>query len=60
MVMLENKNVFITGGGSGIGLACARAFASDGANVLIMGRDETKLIAAVDDLSSLANSGSIQ
>ena len=60
MVMLENKNVFVTGGGSGIGLACARAFASDGANVLIMGRDETKLITAADDLSSLANAGRIQ
>ena len=60
MVMLENKNVFVTGGGSGIGLACARAFASDGANVLIMGRDEAKLVAAADELCSLVDAGRIQ
>lgn len=40
---LENKSVLITGGGSGIGLACAGTFASDGANVLIMGRNLQKL-----------------
>ncbi|MCH1554949.1 MAG: SDR family NAD(P)-dependent oxidoreductase, partial [Pseudomonadales bacterium] len=37
MGVFSGQNVFVTGGGSGIGLACARAFAADGANVLIMG-----------------------
>ena len=59
MGLLDGKNAFVTGGGSGIGLACARAFASDGANVLIMGRNEAKLKDAAESLSAEA-SGSIQ
>ncbi|MBD3648589.1 MAG: SDR family oxidoreductase [Pseudomonadales bacterium] len=47
---LAGKNAFVTGGGSGIGLACAKAFARDGANVLIMGRNEEKLQSAVVEL----------
>ena len=43
MGSLTNMNAFVTGGGSGIGLACARAFAADGANVTIMGRTVEKL-----------------
>ena len=60
MAVLENKNVFVTGGGSGIGLACARAFVSDGANVLIMGRNEAKLAAAADELGAIEGAGRIQ
>ena len=45
--LLKGQNALVTGGGSGIGLACARAFARDGANVVIMGRTETKLQEAV-------------
>ena len=60
MAVLENKNVFVTGGGSGIGLACARAFASDGANVLIMGRNEAKLAAAAEELGAIEGAGRIQ
>ena len=60
MAVLENKNVFVTGGGSGIGLACARSFASDGANVLIMGRNEAKLAAAADELGAIEGAGRIQ
>lgn len=50
MSSLENQNAFITGGGSGIGLACARHFANLGANVYIMGRSEDKLKSAVEGL----------
>ena len=60
MAVLENKNVFVTGGGSGIGLACARSFASDRANVLIMGRNEAKLAAAADELGAIEGAGRIQ
>lgn len=51
---LTGQSAFVTGGGSGIGLACAKAFAADGANVLIMGRDEEKLALAAEDLRALA------
>ena len=40
---LEGKVVLITGGSKGIGLACARAFASEGARVSIGSRSETNL-----------------
>lgn len=48
---LKGQNAFITGGGSGIGLGCAKAFAADGANVLIMGRNEEKLKRAVQEIA---------
>lgn len=37
---IENKSALITGGASGIGLACARRFARLGARVIIADRDE--------------------
>lgn len=48
MKSLKNKNVFITGTSSGIGKACAYAFAEAGANVIISARsyDAIKEIAA--------------
>lgn len=43
---LNEKRIVITGGGSGIGLAMARSLASEGASVVITGRDQSKLTAA--------------
>jgi NADP-dependent 3-hydroxy acid dehydrogenase YdfG len=43
MASLQNKVVLITGGGSGIGLATARLFLENGAQVAIAGRNYTKL-----------------
>jgi NAD(P)-dependent dehydrogenase (short-subunit alcohol dehydrogenase family) len=60
MGSLSEHNTFVTGGGSGIGLACAKAFAVDGANVLIMGRSEDRLRAAVDELRAIDGAGEIQ
>ena len=37
-LMIRNKHVFITGGGSGIGRAIALLFADEGAKVTITGR----------------------
>ncbi|PYR48054.1 MAG: 3-oxoacyl-ACP reductase [Acidobacteria bacterium] len=43
---LAGKNVFVTGGSKGIGLACARAFVAEGAKVAIASRSEANLSAA--------------
>src|SRR5437773_11238271 len=43
---LEGKVVFITGGSKGIGFACARAFAGEGARVSIASRSEENLESA--------------
>lgn len=44
--ILKNKRIVITGGGSGLGLAMAKKFVSEGAKVVIAGRNEEKLINA--------------
>ncbi len=41
---LEGRSVIVTGGGTGIGAACARRLAADGASVTIAGRTESKLL----------------
>lgn len=43
MKLFANKVVVITGGGSGIGKACAEKFNQAGAKVVIFGRDKIKL-----------------
>jgi len=47
-----NKNVVITGGSTGIGLATAKAFIHAGANVLITSRSEANLQAAAAEINS--------
>ena len=42
----------ITGGGSGIGLACARTLAQNDYTVVITGRDQEKLDRAAKDIGS--------
>jgi NAD(P)-dependent dehydrogenase (short-subunit alcohol dehydrogenase family) len=43
---LKQKNVLITGGSKGIGLACAKAFRAEGARVAIVSRSQQNLDAA--------------
>ena len=47
---LKDKTAIITGGGSGIGLATARAFCKEGAKVILFGRRKEKLISAAEEL----------
>lgn len=51
---LKNKLALITGGGAGIGLEIVRCMIVAGARVVITGRTESKLIAAVKELGSSA------
>ncbi|TDC76642.1 glucose 1-dehydrogenase [Streptomyces hainanensis] len=46
----EDKTALITGGTGGMGLATARRLLSEGAQVIITGRDQNRLDAAVEDL----------
>jgi NAD(P)-dependent dehydrogenase (short-subunit alcohol dehydrogenase family) len=48
---LTGRRAFVVGGGSGIGLGCARRLAHDGAAVTIAGRTTAKLEAAATDLA---------
>lgn len=50
MELLKNKNVFITGASSGIGRACAYAFAEQGANVIISARRVDAVKSIADEL----------
>jgi 7-alpha-hydroxysteroid dehydrogenase len=49
-VSFEGKSIIVTGGGTGIGAACARLMASSGAAVTICGRTESKLVAITDSI----------
>ena len=52
---LKGKKALITGGNSGIGLATARLFVAEGAEVAITGRDQKTLDEAVAELGSKAH-----
>jgi NAD(P)-dependent dehydrogenase (short-subunit alcohol dehydrogenase family) len=47
---LDGRGVLVSGGGSGLGLACARRLAEAGGRVTLMGRTEARLRRAADQL----------
>jgi len=52
MNRFEGKVAVVTGGNSGIGLATAKAFAREGASVVISGRDEATLKSAEKEIGN--------
>ena len=58
---LKDYGVLVTGGGTGIGHACAAALVADGAAVTICGRTEATLVDSAERLKDkIANGGSVQ
>ena len=49
---LNNKKALVTGSTAGIGLEIARKLATEGASVILSGRDQAKLDQAVDSVVS--------
>lgn len=46
MNLLQQKNIVIIGGTTGLGLSAAKAFVAEGANVVIVGRNEESVVQA--------------
>jgi NAD(P)-dependent dehydrogenase (short-subunit alcohol dehydrogenase family) len=59
MGTLAGTAAFITGGGSGIGMQCARHLVRDGSHVTIAGRSEERLREAADELAGEDGGGSV-
>jgi NAD(P)-dependent dehydrogenase (short-subunit alcohol dehydrogenase family) len=53
--LLEGKVAVVTGGGTGIGLAVAKRFVAEGASVVITGRRQAELDAAVKEIGPRAS-----
>ncbi|MFD7153637.1 SDR family NAD(P)-dependent oxidoreductase [Kribbella sp. NPDC059898] len=50
--LLDNKVIFITGAGRGIGAAAARLFAAEGAQVMLAARTESEIAAVSKELDA--------
>lgn len=64
MARFQGKSVLVTGGSSGIGLATAKAFAAEGARVVITGRDtaaleDAKRVLGADAVAVRNDAGSV-
>ena len=55
---LEGKSIVVTGGGTGIGAACAQLLAAEGAAVTICGRTEERLVDVATGIRS--SGGTVQ
>jgi NAD(P)-dependent dehydrogenase (short-subunit alcohol dehydrogenase family) len=49
-MLLNEKVIFLTGGSTGIGLDCAKAYAAEGAKVALVARNEALAAQAANDL----------
>ncbi len=54
---MSGRRVVVSGGGTGIGLATAEAFAADGDRVVLLGRREDVLRKAADSLDERHGAG---
>ena len=52
--MLKNKNIVIIGGTTGLGLCAAKAFIANGANVIVVGRNEESAMESKNILGEKA------
>src|SRR6478735_72472 len=50
--MLKDKVIFLTGASEGIGWECAKAYASEGAKVIVVARSTDKVQAATAELGA--------
>lgn len=57
---LQGRSAIVTGGGTGIGAACATRLAADGMDVTICGRTESKLVEVVERIQSSGAPGAIR
>ena len=49
-MLLENKNILVTGATDGIGAQISKLYSSHGANIILLGRNEEKLNKIYDDI----------
>lgn len=54
MAVLTNKNIVIIGGTTGLGLSAAKAFVAEGANVVVLGRNDNSVKEAKNLLGTNA------
>ena len=60
MGSLDGYAVLVTGGGSGIGYACAQRLVEDGAAVTICGRTAERLVAAAESLRAAGSDQTVE
>jgi short-subunit dehydrogenase len=53
MKSFSDKNVYITGGSSGIGLSIAKLFSTLGANIIIFARNKKRMERAIEEIREL-------